>query len=215
VPSVPELSQPAESPVHKSESKCDFAKAVFSCNPPKYFYFATIESYNGLLREKLLKTSLRPEPTSRGRLNHQAKELIAQIDLLADLLTPPHRPEDAGEPECSRTELRLLSALSRKAPRTMTELAGSLGIPLSTATRAIDKLAAKGLVERSRPTRDRRLVLVGFSVRGKAINQFIATSRNAIARSLLVRLRSDEARVLMRRLARLTRVGQAVPPNAT
>ena len=89
----------------------------------------------------------------------------------------------------------------------MTELAGPLGIPLSTATRAIDKLVAKGLVERRRPRRDRRLVLVGFSGRGKEINQFVARSRTAIARLLLLKLRPDEIAVLMRRLGRLSGPG--------
>jgi DNA-binding MarR family transcriptional regulator len=85
------------------------------------------------------------------------EEFIAPIDLLADHLTPARRPEDHAEPECSQTELRLLSVL-----------AGSLGVHLSAAARAIDKLVAKGFVERNRIATDRRVVQVGLSAESVA-----------------------------------------------
>ena len=136
-------------------------------------------------------------------VNRQVLAFTSQIDLLAERLAPPRRPEDAREPECSRTELRILSALGRKEPVSMTDLAGSLSIPLSTATRAVDKLVAKGLVERRGVLKDRRIVQVGFSPRGREINRFVIRSRFAIARSLLRALNMDERSRLIRLLARL------------
>lgn len=91
----------------------------------------------------------------------------------------------------------------------MTDLAGSLDIPLSTATRAIDKLVAKELVERRSVLKDRRVVHVGFSPRGREINRFVMRSRFTIAKKMLRRLSEDERGQLIERLSRLV----AVPEN--
>ena len=135
--------------------------------------------------------------------NRQVLRFVSHIDLLAERLTPPRRPEDAGEPECSRTELRILSALGRQEPVSMTDLAASLDIPLSTATRAIDKLVAKSLVERRSVLEDRRIVQVGFSPRGRDINRFVTRARLARARAILRRLTTEERGTLVEALSRL------------
>jgi DNA-binding MarR family transcriptional regulator len=101
------------------------------------------------------------------------------------LLTVQRRPEDLGQPECSLPELRVLSVLGRKEPVNMTDLAGALRIPLSTATRITDKLVRKKLVERRRLQKDQRVVEVAFSERGREINRFIVQGRVAAGRRLL------------------------------
>ena len=85
----------------------------------------------------------------------------------------------------------------------MTGLAGSLDIPISTATRAIDKLVMKGLVERRGVVKDRRIVQVGFSPRGREINRFVMHSRFTIARKLLRPLPVEERSRLIRLLAKV------------
>jgi len=135
--------------------------------------------------------------------SRQIREFVAHIDRLAERLTPPRRPQDAREPECSRTELRILAALSRKQPVAMSDLAASLDIPLSTATRAVGKLVAKGLVERRGLRQDRRVVQVGFSRRGREINRYVARSRQAVARAMLQPLSPTARANLIERLARL------------
>jgi len=100
-------------------------------------------------------------------------------------------------------ELRVLSALGHKEPVNMTDLAASLDIPLSTATRAIDKLVAKRLVERRGVVTDRRIVQIAFSSRGREINRFVMRSRLATARALLRTLSPGERNSLVKALARL------------
>ena len=136
-------------------------------------------------------------------MNRLVRQFVAQIDRLSERLTPIRRPQDAQEPECSRTELRLLAALGRKEPVAMSDLAGGLGVPLSTVTRTVDKLVAKGLVERGGVRSDRRIVQVGFSRRGREINRFVARSRCAVARSLLRKLSPAARANLVKRLALL------------
>jgi len=159
----------------------------------------------------LSKTVLRHPPKHSRPASLASNQILAftaLIDLLAEHLTPPRRPEDAREPECSRTELRILSALGRKELVTMTGLSGSLDIPLSTATRAVDKLVAKGLVERGGVVKDRRIVQVGFSPRGREINRFVMRSRFAIAKRLLRSLGTSDRNRLIRLLARLAAVSE-------
>ena len=131
------------------------------------------------------------------------REFVRQIDALAELLTPARRPEDNGESECSRTELRILAALGRREPVTMTDLAGLLNLPMSTATRAVDKLVTKGLAERRRIASDRRIVQIGFSRRGKQIDRFVTKSRMAAARRMLKRLNAAERNSLSDGLGKL------------
>jgi DNA-binding MarR family transcriptional regulator len=91
----------------------------------------------------------------------------------------------------------MLAALGKKEPVTMTDLAGALRMPLSTATRIADKLVKKELVERRRAEGDRRIVEVGFSKRGREINRFVARRRLAAAEKLLGALSSaDRARFM-------------------
>lgn len=115
----------------------------------------------------------------------QARTFIAFSDAISERLAAQRRPQDASEPECSLSELRMLAALGKKEPVTMTELAGVLGMPLSTATRVADKLVKKQLVERHRADGDRRVVEIGFSKRGREINRYVTRRRLACARKLL------------------------------
>ena len=142
--------------------------------------------------------------SSIRRVDRQSEDFIAYFDALADRLIPARRPQDSGEPECSRTELRALAALARREPVSMTELASALDVPLSTATRTVDKLVAKDLVERRSLQQDRRVVQVGFSRRGKEINRYVMRSRVAAARRMLQALSLTGRKTLLLQLERLS-----------
>jgi DNA-binding MarR family transcriptional regulator len=128
---------------------------------------------------------------------------IAYVDALAERLRTRRRPQDADEPECSPRELLALSELGRCGRITMSDLAKVLDVPLSTATRTVGRLVAKGLVERKQAAHDRRVVEVRFGRRGKRINQFVTDSRSAAARALLGPLAERERDRLVKQLARL------------
>jgi DNA-binding MarR family transcriptional regulator len=128
---------------------------------------------------------------------------IAHVDVLADRLRVRRRPQDAGVHECSPRELRALNELGRRGSMTMSDIAEVLDVPLSTATRTVERLVAKGLVDRKQSARDRRVVEVRFSRRGKRINQFVIDSRNAAAHALLDPLAAGDRDWLVTQLARL------------
>ena len=136
----------------------------------------------------------------------QARDLIRYLDALAEHLAPLRRPQDRDAPECSPRELKALAAVGRIGAVTMTDLAAILKSPLSTATHTVDRLVAKGLVSRKRLTRDRRIVQVSFSRRGKEIHRFVVRSRHAAARGLLKALSLKDRQALLRQMAKMMRV---------
>ena len=83
----------------------------------------------------------------------QVGQFIDLMDIVADRLRPVRRPQDLDQPECSQQELKALAALGQRQTLTMSELAATLKVPLSTATRMIDKLVVKNLVERPQQLR--------------------------------------------------------------
>ena len=138
-----------------------------------------------------------------SNVEDQAQRLIAGVEALARRLKPRRRPNDVHAPECSAQELRALNTLGRTGRLTMSELAAVLETPLSTATRIVDRLAGKGLVERRQVTGDRRVVHVQFSRRGKRINQFVDDSRRSAAQAMLKALPARDRELVLDRLARM------------
>jgi DNA-binding MarR family transcriptional regulator len=128
---------------------------------------------------------------------------LQHFDALVDRLRPQRRPRDAAVPECSPRELRALAAIGRHGRLTMSRLADVLDVPLSTATRTVDRLAAKGLVERRQAKHDRRIIEVAFSRRGKRIHQYVLESRQAESHALLAALSGAERAELLRHLGRI------------
>jgi DNA-binding MarR family transcriptional regulator len=76
--------------------------------------------------------------------------------------------------------------LERDGPGTARELARDMDIDAGAMTRLIDRLAAKGLVERLRSDTDRRVVMLSLTPAGKAvaahIPQVLADANNAYLR---------------------------------
>ena len=75
-----------------------------------------------------------------------------------------HRPE-----ELSYAQYCLLFGLADRGELSASELAGLADVAPATATQMLDSLVACGFVERSRSERDRRLVLVSLTARGREL----------------------------------------------
>jgi DNA-binding MarR family transcriptional regulator len=139
-------------------------------------------------------------------LEQDTHAFLVQLDALTERLSPRRRPQDAHEPACSPRELRVLGALGalgRNGRMTMTAVATLLDVPLSTATYTVDRLVAKGLVERNQAARDRRVVEVGFGRHGKTINRFVVATRRSEAGAMLAALSARERKELLQQLAKM------------
>ncbi len=70
-------------------------------------------------------------------------------------------------PDLSIAELHTIESIGPYEARAMSETAQRLGITTGTLTVAIDRLVRKGYVERHRDTKDRRVVRIHLTRKGK------------------------------------------------
>ncbi len=96
-----------------------------------------------------------------------------------------------AEERVSLAQYRVLVVLALRGPQRTADLAATLAVNPSTATRVCDHLVAKRLIRRQRATADRREVRLGLSAAGRCL--------------------VDD--VIRRRRAEISRIVAAVPPN--
>ena len=70
-------------------------------------------------------------------------------------------------------EIYLLQFLRNNSPARMGEIAGEMNIPISTATRVVDRLQARAFIARKKDDRDRRNILVALEPAGESVVQDI------------------------------------------
>lgn len=85
----------------------------------------------------------------------------------------------------------------------MHEIADGLQVDASTATRAVDRLTARGLVDRGRDPSDGRFTRVVLTDEGRRIYGALREKRLAFVSSLLERFDSDDRAQLIRLLPQL------------
>ena len=96
----------------------------------------------------------------------------------------------------SVSEIHTLEAIGRGGPKTMTHIANTLKINVSTLTAAINKLAEKEYVNRFRIPEDRRRVMVELTETGvRAVRQHEAF-RLIMLRNALAQLSAEETEKL-------------------
>jgi len=71
-----------------------------------------------------------------------------------------------GELGLSTGELRCLLAMGRESAHSLGELAERLQLSLSRASRLVERLAERGLIERTAPSADRRVSSLALSAKG-------------------------------------------------
>jgi len=112
--------------------------------------------------------------------------------------------EEEPSIEISREEIRAMVMLDSGEPMMMSSLAESLGVPLSTATHTVDRLVAKGLVERRRSEQDRRVVEVQMSAYGRKLQESFHGRQRLVARSWLEPLSEEEREQFLELMAKIT-----------
>ncbi|MBW1898159.1 MAG: MarR family transcriptional regulator [Deltaproteobacteria bacterium] len=63
----------------------------------------------------------------------------------------------------------LLQFLRRHSPAKMSEIAEEMNIPISTATRVVDRVETRGLISRKKDRKDKRIILVSLKPKGEKI----------------------------------------------
>ena len=91
-------------------------------------------------------------------------------------------------------------------PRTLGQLAETVGVSAPTASRMLEALGAQGLVDRARAEEDRRSVRFSLSDAGRAAAAEKHEAVRAARRRMAAALSEEEQRVAAGILARLARV---------
>jgi DNA-binding MarR family transcriptional regulator len=149
-----------------------------------------------------MKATVTTPEAPRDRPGRQARTLQG---LLVQLLEPPvdWNEHPLAEVELSPREVKVLMTLGEKGETIMSDLAHTLRVPLSTATRIIDRLNTKQLVERTRSDRDRRIVVVRLSDKGKLMHAAFRETQLVMAGRMLAPLSSGEREMLLELIAKV------------
>jgi DNA-binding MarR family transcriptional regulator len=140
--------------------------------------------------------------TWRDQPGRQARTLQG---LLVKLLEPPGvlNEHPLSDVELSPREVKVLMTLGEKGETIMSDLANTLRVPLSTATRIIDRLNTKQLVDRSRSDQDRRIVVVRPSDKGRSMHEAFKETQLVMAGRMLEPLSSGEREILLELIAKM------------
>lgn len=142
-------------------------------------------------------------------------QLVGYLETLFRRLMLNRRQADEPPFEVSREEIRALIILDSEQRVTMSSLADSLGVPLSTATHTVDRLVAKGLAERNRSEEDRRVVEVEMSRYGRELQESFRSKRRLLARSWLEPLSQGERETFVELMAKITLLAKPAPEEPT
>lgn len=128
---------------------------------------------------------------SIGFLLHKARNLIVnEIDAAFKKL------------DINSQQMGVLFSLKSNMASTPFELSKLLGIDTGLMTRLLDKLEAKGLLERFRSVDDRRVVNLTLTAKGKAIADQIPEISPAVLNARLKNFTKDEFEELIRLLGK-------------
>jgi DNA-binding MarR family transcriptional regulator len=94
--------------------------------------------------------------------------------------------------QVSLVHLNVLTLLEAMGPLAMSKLAEALDISVASVTGVVDRMEARGLVERQRDADDRRVILVHAADGGRRLFADIDAKRRTGLSKLLSRLSDDE-----------------------
>lgn len=136
----------------------------------------------------------------------EAYECLNQlfVDLFHDILEIEEcAVRRATENTLTMTEIHTLIAI-KSGDQSMSQIAGELGVTISTLTTAINKLEAKGFVQRERDEGDRRIVHICLTARGRAMAGAHERFHRNMTRAAIDGLSPEESEILTKTLRRLT-----------
>lgn len=113
-----------------------------------------------------------------------------------------------GAKDLSVKELHVLEAVSdltADGRNTMTQIADSLSVRVSTLTTAVNTLVRKGYLERSGQPGDRRVIRVLLTPKGEEANRLHAQFHARMVEDAAAKLEDGELEILMRSLRQLDR----------
>lgn len=105
--------------------------------------------------------------------------------------------------ELTITDMHTIEAIGFNTSRNMSSIAKDLSITVGTLTIAINHLVKKGFVQRIRSSKDRRVVLVSLTLKGKRAFRHHIEFHDRMVKEIMGQLESDELDVLIKALGKV------------
>jgi len=103
-----------------------------------------------------------------------------------------------GDMHLSHMQLMTLKTLSHQGPCGVSELGERLGLSASTVSGLLDRLEAKGVVERTRDESDRRKVLITLTPEARKMAKRLHASFKDLLETLVTSLTRDDMEAMLR-----------------
>lgn len=135
-----------------------------------------------------------------------ARETLNRIlvHLFNDILKVEEKSLSKGPyKELTMTDMHTIEAIGFNHQRNMSSIAKDLSITVGTLTIAINHLVKKGYVERIRSNKDRRVVLVSLTQKGKAAFRHHIAFHDRMVEKIISQLEDEELKVLVRSLQKV------------
>lgn len=124
------------------------------------------------------------------------------VSLFNDIMTIEEKALITKEfKNISITDMHIIEAIGTGDGRNMSSVAKTLEITVGTLTIAINNLVKKGYVNRTRSTRDRRVVLISLSDIGRKAYDHHATFHKKMIDNIVGLLKEDEVDIFTKAIA--------------
>ena len=152
--------------------------------------------------------------SGQGHLGGKAVELMNQLHAVVRRYLFQERTPVADDVALTRQEVRVIAALGRRETWTMGELAADVMLAVGSLTVIVDRLVAKGMVDRRRSATDRRVVHVTLTAAGRRRYAKRRRKRLRMARAMLAALAPHEQDTFLRLMRKIREraVGPEEPP---
>ncbi|MCK8485929.1 MarR family transcriptional regulator [Paenibacillus sp. MBLB2552] len=121
------------------------------------------------------------------------------FDLVLDNFKKIFYPEEwlALDMQFSKAELFALLLVDKHGDITMSQLASSMNVPMSTATGVIERLVKNGYIVRVKSETDRRIVTIRLTGKGTSLSEELKDTLRRLTDLLVQGLSEEEQRLLV------------------
>ena len=126
------------------------------------------------------------------------------VNLFNDIMAIEEKAIITGEfKDISNNDMHIIEAIGENDAKNMSTVAKALSVTMGTLTIAINSLVKKGYVDRIRSEKDRRVVLISLSEKGKRAFNHHRQFHEQMVKATIKGLSKDEMKVLGQALSNL------------
>ena len=137
-----------------------------------------------------------------SRTYHTLNDVL--VRLFHDIMTLEEKAIRTGEfCEISNNDMHIIEAIGISEPRNMSAIAKTLLVTVGTLTIAVNNLVKKGYVNRTRSEKDRRVVLISLTEKGKRAYEHHRQFHEKMIKATIQNMNPQEEEVLAQALTNL------------